>query len=76
MKRFSIFQLIVWVLWPTTLLFWFNLTALVKPAAVVSCFLAKKKSFDKLTAHYLHSTEQQTDEVSDQLVNTGGAFSG
>ncbi len=56
----SIFQLIVLVLRPTTLLFWFTVTA------VISIII---RQLYKPVVPYLSSTKWQTDTVSNQLVN-------
>ncbi len=58
MELYTIFQPIVLVLQPSTLLFWFILTALI---SVVS-------SHSGLFVHYLPSAKLQTDKVSNQLV--------
>ncbi len=63
MEPLGIFELIVLVFEPSTLLFWFSLTALKG----ICC---QGKSSDKRIARYLLGTKRQTDKVSNNLMNT------
>lgn len=60
MKRFSFFEIIVLVSWLTTFLF-----GLLNRAV----FFLSKKSSDKSTVNYVSNIKQQTEKVSNSLIN-------
>ena len=68
-ERFSIFQPIVLVFWAATLPSWFTLTALVVLFSATACSCFHQNGLWKPTVHYLLTTKQQQNKVSDQLVN-------
>ncbi len=59
------FQIIVLVLQPATLLFWFTLPALIAPfPATAGSYFQQHKPY-KLTVHHLPSNKQQTYKITD-----------
>ncbi len=70
-EHFNIFQLTVLVLWPTALLFWFSLTALIHIVSSSSRQLFSARKNPLWQTHCTLPFQQQTeDKVSCWLVNT------